>query len=526
MSDGARKTDGAAEADGTATPGAGAGELGEERRGRSAAEGEAQAAAAAPEPRDEFVTTRHTLVHPGGELAYTARAGRVVLRQDRVEDGVWKGRVAKAQLTITAYTADGADPRTRPVAFAFNGGPGSSSVWLHMGVLGPRRVVMGDAGALLPPPYGLADNPESLLAESDLVFIDPVSTGGSRVVTDGKPSEFHGFTADIESVGEIIRQWVTAEGRWLSPKFLIGESYGTTRAAGLVHHLQGEHGMYFNGLMLVSAILDFGTENFEHGGDRAHALYLPFYAATAHYHGLHEGRTLQEVVDEAAAYAARDYPYVLARGSRLSQAERREAVATVARLAGLSEDYVDRADLRIEHWRYFGELLRGRGLSAGRLDSRFTGPAASGIAEHMDADPSMDAILGPYAAAFQHYLHHELGVRDASPYRVFGKGVIEEWSYKEFENSPVYVVDRLSRAMRQNPHLGVHFAYGYYDGATPFSCAEDSVARLRIPASMREKLEHRYYEAGHMMYVHEPSRLAQCADLADFVRRRSARAEG
>ncbi|WP_404313083.1 peptidase S10 [Agrococcus terreus] len=470
---------------------------------------------------DELVTTHHTLATPGGELAYTARSGRVVLWEEQVEDHVYRGRKARAQVALTAYTLDGADPRERPVTFAFNGGPGSASVWLHMGVLGPKRVVMGDAGELLPPPYGVEDNPESLLAVSDLVFIDPVSTGRSRPVEGRKAKDFHGFTADIESVAEIIRQWTTAEGRWLSPKFLAGESYGTTRAAGLAQHLQEELGMYLNGLLLISSVLDFSTANFERSGDRAHAMYLPFYAATAWRHGFHEGRSLEEVVDEARAYAARDYAYALTRGARLTAEERAEAVATVARLTGLSEDYVSRADLRIEHWRYFGELLRDRGLTVGRLDSRFTGPAASGIAEHMDADPSMDAILGPYSAAYQHYLHHDLGVRDTGPYHVFGKGVIEHWSYKEFENAPVYVIDRLSRAMRQNPHLAVHLAYGWFDGATPFSAAEDSVAHLQIPESLRSNLEHRYYEAGHMMYVHEASRVAQSADLADFVRRRS-----
>lgn len=470
---------------------------------------------------DELVTTHHTLATPAGELAYTARAGRVVLWEERVEDDVFRGRKPRAQVAITAYTLDGADPTTRPVTFAFNGGPGSASVWLHMGVLGPKRVLMGDAGELAKPPYAVADNPESLLAVSDLVFIDPVSTGRSRPVEGAKAKDFHGFTADIESVAEIIRQWTTAEGRWLSPKFLAGESYGTTRAAGLAQHLQDELGMYLNGLLLISSVLDFSTAHFEQGGDRAHAMYLPFYAATAWQHGFHEGRTLSEVVDEARDYAARDYPYVLSRGARLTAEERVEAVSTVARLSGLSEDYVARADLRIEHWRYFGELLRDRGLTVGRLDSRFTGPAASGIAEHMDADPSMDAILGPYSAAYQHYLHHDLGVRDTGPFHVFGKGVIEHWSYKEFENAPVYVIDKLSRAMRQNEHLAVHLAYGWFDGATPFSAAEDSVAHLRIPESLRANLEHRYYEAGHMMYVHEASRLAQSADLADFVRRRS-----
>lgn len=481
------------------------------------------------EVADELVTTSHTLATDRGSLRYTARAGRVVLWGETVKDGVWQGRKPRAQVAVTSYTRDDADPVHRPVTFAFNGGPGSASVWLHLGLLGPKRVDMGDAGDLAPPPYGLVDNPQSLLAVSDLVFIDPVSTGRSRVVEGEQPKDFHGFTADIESVGEVIRQWVTAEGRWLSPKFLIGESYGTTRAAGLAEHLQGEHGMYLNGLMLVSAVLDFSTANFDRGGDRAHAMYLPFYTATAWYHGSlpdggrHGGRPLAEALEEAEEYAARDYPYVLARGSRLSSEERAEAVATLARLTGLDPDYVDRADLRIEHWRFFGELRRREGLTVGRLDSRFTGPAASGIAEHMDADPSMDAILGPYAAAHQHYLHHELGVRDTGPYHVFGKGVHEQWSYREFENAPVYVIDRLSRAMRQNPHLAVHVGYGWFDGATPYWCAEDSIAHLQVPAEARDRIEHRHYEAGHMMYVHEPSRLQQSEHLADFVGRHSHR---
>lgn len=490
-----------------------------------------QPATAASEPQqleDALVTTQHTLKLPKGKLEYTAKAGTVVLHRDEVEDGVFKGRKPAARIGITAYTADDADPLTRPVTFAFNGGPGSASLWLHMGVLGPRRVEMGDAGDLLPPPYGVVDNTESLLAVSDLVFIDPVSTGRSRVAEGGKAADFHGFTADIESVAEVIRRWVTANGRWMSPKFIAGESYGTTRASGLAAYLQDEMGMYLNGLMLISAVLDFSTGNFDKGGDRAHAMYLPFYAAVAHYHGKHGERPLEDVLAEAEAYAARDYPYVLGRGNRLTPEERAEAVLTVAKLTGLSEDYVDRADLRIEHWRYFGELLRDQGLTVGRLDARFTGPAASRIAEHMDADPSSDAIMGAFSAAYQHTLHHDLGVKDDDAYSIFARGAtkpyaIEEWSYKEFENAPVYVIDKLSRAMRANPHLAVHFAYGYFDGATPYSAAQDSVAHLQIPDSLRENLEHKYYPAGHMMYVHQPSRLQQCEDLADFVTRHSHR---
>ena len=408
------------------------------------------------------------------------------------------------------------------MTFAFNGGPGSSSVWLHLGLLGPRRVLMGDAGALLPPPYALADNPESLLAVSDLVFIDPVSTGYSRAVEGSKPEPFHGYQGDIESVAELIRTWTSRHQRWLSPKFVAGESYGTLRGAALVEHLQSRFGMYLNGLILISSVLDLSSIDFENQrNDRAHALYLPTYTAVAHYHGrLPRRRSLTAALAEAEEYAARDYPWVLSRGDRLTDRERATAVRRLAELTGLSEEYVDRADLRIEHWRFFGELLRDQRRTTGRLDARFTGPMASAIAESMDADPSLDAITGPYAAAFNHYVRNELGYANDLPYEQMTTRV-HPWSFRDFEGRPVDVTRKLERAMRANPHLKVQVAYGSYDGATPHFAAEDVIAHLQIPAELRSNIEHRYYESGHMMYVHEPSRRQQSADLADFVTRSS-----
>jgi carboxypeptidase C (cathepsin A) len=472
----------------------------------------------AQEPADDIVRTSHTISVAGGDLAYTASTGRVVLRDELYEDGVFSGATPRAEMSVTAYTLDGADPLTRPVTFAFNGGPGSSSVWLHLGLFGPRRVVMGDAGALLAPPYALADNAETLLAVSDLVFIDPVSTGWSRAVSGGKPGEYHGYAKDIDSVGELIRLWVTRNGRWMSPKLLAGESYGTLRAAALADHLQARYGMYLNGIMLISSVLDLGSIGLDEPNDRAHVNFLPTYAAVAHYHGKHPGRTLTEVLAEAEAYADRQYPWVLSQGSRLSAAERAEAVANLARLTGLSPEYVERADLRLEHVRFFTELLRDQGLSVGRLDSRFTGPAASGNAETFDADPSHDAISGPYAAAFNHYVRAELEYEQDLHYEQIS-GRVNPWSFKEFEGKSVDVTPRLARAMRQNPHLLVHVAYGYHDGATPYFAARDVVAHLNLPAGLVANIEHAYYEAGHMMYVHEPSRVQQSADLAAFVKR-------
>jgi carboxypeptidase C (cathepsin A) len=472
------------------------------------------------EPSDDLVANKHQLRVGRTTLDYTATTGRVVLRDEVYEDGRFTGLQAKAEMSMTSYVVDGGSEQ-RPVTFAFNGGPGSSSVWLHLGLLGPRRVLMGDVGALLPPPYALADNAESLLAVSDLVFIDPVSTGYSRVLEGTKPEPFHGYQGDVESVAELVRIWTSRHKRWMSPKFVAGESYGTLRGAALVEHLQSRHGMYLNGLVLISSVLDLSSVDFENQrNDRAHALYLPTYTAVAHYHGRLRRRSLKAALADAEEYAARDYPWVLSRGDRLTARERATAVRKLASLTGLSEEYVDRADLRIEHWRFYGELLRDERRTVGRLDGRFTGVAASAIAENMDADPSMDAISGPYAAAFNHYVRDELGYESDLPYEQITPRV-HPWSFKDFEGRPVDVTPKLERAMRANPHLQVHVAYGYYDGATPHFAAEDVVAHLRIPAELRANIEHRYYEAGHMMYVHEPSRRRQSRDLADFVTRAS-----
>jgi carboxypeptidase C (cathepsin A) len=467
-------------------------------------------------PADDLVTSSHTLRTPSGELAYTATAGRIVVRHEKHTEGTFDGHEPHAEVFVVAYTLDGAEPGTRPVTIAFNGGPGSSSVWLHLGLFGPRRVVMGDAGALTPPPWGLTDNEESLLAHSDLVFIDPVSTGYSRAVEGGKPAEFHGFTGDVETVGEVIRLWVTRNERWLSPKFLAGESYGTLRAAALAEHLQDRHGMYVNGLMLISSVLDMGTIRFTEGNDRPYPLFLPTYAAIAHHHGLHPGRALADVLADAADFADRDYPWALAQGNRLPDADLDRVAARLAALSGLDEGYVRRVRLRIEHQRFFRELLRGSGRTVGRIDGRFTGWEADDGGEMPGYDPSIAAITGPYTAAINSHVRTTLGYANDLPYEIL-TGRVKPWSYKEFEGRSVSVVGKLSAAMRANPHLRVHVACGYHDGATPYFAAEQVLAALPIPDELRDRIEVRYYEAGHMMYVHEPSRLQQSADLAAFV---------
>lgn len=479
---------------------------------------------AQPEERaahDDQVSTRHTLTIGSRTLRYTATTGRVVLRQEsKDEAGAFTGFQPKAEIFVTSYVVAPRKGQNRPVVFAFNGGPGSSSVWLHLGLLGPRRVDSGDVGALTPPPYALVDNPETLLAVADLVFIDPVSTGFSRPVDGEKAADFHGFTADLESVGEVIRLWTTRNNRWLSPKFLAGESYGTTRAAALAAYLQSTYALTLNGLILLSCALDYGTLDFDFHNDRACAGFLPTYAATAHYHGLHGRRTLRSVLAQAREYAEGDYLLALSRGHRLPAAQRRAHAERIAGLIGVSADWVERAGLRIEHQRYYTELLRAQGLVVGRLDTRFTGPASMGSPEVAGEDPSYSAISGAYSAAWNHYVRAELEYESDVPYTQLSFAANAEWSFKEFVGKPIDVTGQLAEVIRSNPHLRVHVAYGYYDGATPFAGVEDSLAHLDVPSTAM--IEEAYYEAGHMMYVHEPSRLQQSADLAAFITRTSA----
>jgi carboxypeptidase C (cathepsin A) len=466
------------------------------------------------EPRDDFVTTAHTLTAGGRELAYTATAGRLVLRQEVHTDDAFAGHLVKAEVFLTAYTLSSGEPGKRPVTFAFNGGPGSSSVWLHLGLLGPRRVVMGDAGELLAPPYALADNAESLLAVSDLVFIDPISTGYSRAAPGEKPKEFHGFQADLETVGEVIRLWTSRHGRWMSPKYLCGESYGTLRAAALADHLQHRYGLVLNGLMLISSILDIRTVQADGHNDAPYALFLPTYAAVAHYHGRGPYRDLRSTLRAAEELAGGPYLSALERGSRLGRPERAALVDTLAGLVGVAPEVVDRADLRLDDTRFFAELLRGEHRVVGRLDGRFTSWEPD--ADKAAVDPSYHAIVGPYTAALNHYVRAELGYASDLPYEVLTDRVYP-WSYKEFEGEHVQVTDRLAQAMRANPHLRVYVASGYYDGATPYYATEHTFAHLDIPPEARANLTFEYFAAGHMMYVHEPSRLTQSAQLSAFV---------
>jgi len=478
----------------------------------------------APKPAlaDQLSVTQHSATIGGRKISYSVTTGTMVLKEEAEKDGASEGYKPKATIFFVAYNKnDVSDTSQRPLTFSFNGGPGSSSVWLHLGVLGPKRVQMGDAGQLGSPPYRLLENQYSLLDESDLVFIDPISTGYSRPIEGEKASEYHGFKKDIESVGDFIRLYTSRYGRWSSPKFLIGESYGTTRAAGLSGYLQERHGMYLNGVMLVSSILDFSTARFDPGNDTPHVLFLPTYTATAWYHKKLPAdllkKSLRKVLDEVEAFASGEYALALFKGARLPLKEKRGIIEKLARYTGLSREYIEATNLRIHIQRFVKELLRDERRTVGRLDSRFKGMDRDSAGENFEYDPSYAAIQGPYTATLNHYVREELGFESDLPYEIL-TGLYSKWSFKEYENQYLNVAETLRKAINQNPHLQVYVGSGYYDFATPYFAADYTFSHMGLESELQGNISTYYYEAGHMMYVHLPSLRQMKSDLTRFIR--------
>lgn len=469
------------------------------------------------EPTDRIVTRGHAMTIGGRELRYTTTTGTVLLREEVEKEG----HKAKAEMFFVAYTLDDADPKTRPVTFSFNGGPGSSSVWLHLGLLGPRRVPAADA-AHLKAPYHLIDNELTLLRDSDLVFIDPIGTGFSRMLAGEKtnPNEYHEYQRDLESVGEFIRHYCSRHMRWASPKFLIGESYGTTRAAGLAGHLQERHGLYLNGVMLISAILNFQTARFVLGNDLPFVLFLPSYAVTAWYHGLLEEKlqalSLESLASEVRAFAEGEYASALMLGARLDAKRRARLVRTLARFTGLSIDYIDGTNLRIDIFRFVKELLRKDGAVVGRFDSRIRGRDRDRVGERFERDPSHDIVHGVYSSCLNDYVRRELGFESDLPYEILAP-LYPKWKFDDHGNQYLNAAETLRVAMMRNPHLKVFVGNGYYDLATPFFATEYTFDHLGVPDDLRPNVTMGYYEAGHMMYAHPPSLSALADDLASFV---------
>jgi carboxypeptidase C (cathepsin A) len=474
-----------------------------------------------PIAKDNLTESKHKVKIGGNEIEYTVTTGTMVLKEETPDrEKEFEGEKPKAEFFFVAYSKNGVDdPAKRPLTFSFNGGPGSSSVWLHLGLLGPRRVVMEFDGNLPKPPYQLTNNEFSLLDQTDLVFIDPVSTGYSRPVEGQKAKDFHGFKKDIESVGDFIRLYTTRYNRWLSPKFLIGESYGTTRASGLSGYLQERHGLYLNGIMLVSAVLNFQTIDFTPGNELPYVLFLPTYTATAWYHhALRVRRPLQKLLAEVQAFAVNEYAPALLKGAALPRREQQTIAEKLARYTGLSQEYIERSNLRIPDFRFFKELLRSRGRTVGRLDSRFLGIDADTLDDGTHNDPSYTNIIGPYTAAFYDYVRRELNFEKDIPYEILN-GQVWPWSYAQHENQFVYVAETLRQAMSINPHLKVFVANGYYDLATPYFATEYTFSHLGLDESLRDNVSMGYYEAGHMMYIHMPALEALKKDLAEFIQK-------
>ncbi|MEX0297932.1 MAG: S10 family peptidase [Kordiimonas sp.] len=471
--------------------------------------------AAGPIAEPKVWVSEHSGQFKGETVKYTTTTGETYLKN---ADGK-----PIASIFSTAYVKQGVkDPSTRPIAFFYNGGPGSASLWLHMGAWGPKRVAIpSDAKDDSAPPYPLIDNEEALLDVIDMVFIDPVGTGFSRVIGEGKKEDFYGVTEDARSIAQFIRLWLSENGRWNSPKYIGGESYGTTRSAAIVNELEGRfNDVALNGIILVSTILDFSARDTTQGNEMGYILALPTMAATARYHGkAGQGTTVEDFVDAARNFARTDYALALLKGNSLGDQERNSVRARLAHFTGLKESYLDRADLRVTPGRFYKELLRDEGKTVGRLDSRYTGTDYDSAGDSVDNDPSFYGIDASYTAAINSYLREDLGVDFERQYSVIG-GLGGSWNWKLSErgrNAYLNVAPYLGRALRENSGLRIFNAAGYYDFATPLYGAEYSLTRTGFDPS---RIDFKYYEAGHMMYVREADLIKLNDDIREFIKNR------
>jgi carboxypeptidase C (cathepsin A) len=394
-----------------------------------------------------------------------------------------------------------------------------------MGAFGPRRVVTADAEPTPPPPYKLVDNASTLLDKTDMVFIDPVGTGFSHATGKEQDKDFWGVDQDVKSLAQFITTYVNRNNRWNSPKFLIGESYGTFRSAALGNYLQSRDGMYLNGIDLISSVLDLGTLSFHTGDDMSYILYVPSYAATAWYHKVLSDRPadLNAFIDEARRFAQTDYAAALLKGSRLSAAEKADVAKKLSRYTGLSEDYLAKANLRVKLPQFMEELQRTRGLTTGRLDARYSGFTYNLLAETANSDPQSDAVTGAFTAVFNSYVRDELKFGQDKPYHAISTGVGSSWDWKHqgaegygFPGSPNVEGD-LVQAMLTNPHLKVEVENGLYDLATPFFATEYTMEHLGLPEKLQKNIGLKYYDAGHMMYVREEDLTKLKANIAAFI---------
>ncbi len=458
------------------------------------------------------IVTNHEITVVGEALKYSAHVGMLPLKNDDGDN--------EAGIFYMAYMREGIEDRkSRPIMFSFNGGPGSASVWLHLGALGPKRVQTMDDGMLPPPPYQVIDNEQTWLADTDLVFIDPVGTGFSKPRSAEVGKKYWGLQGDIQSVGEFIRLFLTRFQRWSSPVFIVGESYGTTRAAGLSGHLI-DRGIALNGIVLVSSILNFQTARFNKGNDLPFVLFLPTYTATAWYHGClgpDLRKDLGATLAEVEAFAAGDYAAALAKGDALTSEERQGIIKRLARYTGLAESYIDETELRIQIHRFCKELLRSEKRTVGRLDSRFKGIDALAATEYPDFDPAIAVITPPYTSAFNDYVRTELKYETDDVYQILGTGIKSPWDWGSAGNGYPDTSDALRAAFSKNPHMRVFVASGYYDLATPYFATEYTLSHMGLDPTLRANITTGEYEAGHMMYVHTESLAKLQADVSGFI---------
>ncbi|MBK5256514.1 MAG: carboxypeptidase [Vicinamibacteria bacterium] len=480
---------------------------------------EAKAALDAKAPPSARVwVSKHEIKIGGATLPYTATAGTMLITNDKDEP--------MALFGFTAYVKDGGDPRTRPIMFAYNGGPGSASAWLHMGILGPKRTVLDDLEANTRGPFRTVENEFTILDRSDLVMIDPVGTGLSRPIGKGEGKDFWGVDQDIRSVSDFILRYLTQYGRWAAPKFILGESYGGMRTAGVAYELLTKHNVALNGVVLVSPYLDFAGGNAGLNLSDAYVNFLPTYAATAWYHHALSNRPaeLQPFLREVEAFAQDVYAPVLFKGERAAAAERQTVLLGLARYTGLSTDYWDKANLRIDESHFLQELMRHKGVVAGRVDTRYTGGTLNALSEMTPYDPYGSAIAPAIVATFNDYYRQELKVESDHPYVLSGN-LWEDWDNRHAQPDFVLggkvpfantVVD-LAHAMTLNPKMKVLVQTGYFDLACPYRTVEYAIEHLAVAPAVRGNVTLAYYDAGHMMYVHPPSMEKFKRDLAGFV---------
>jgi carboxypeptidase C (cathepsin A) len=480
-------------------------------------------------PKEESSATDHTIRLGGQVIPYRAVAGTTLLRND-------KGEPTGLMYSVAYTRTDVKDPSTRPVSFFYNGGPGSATLWLHLGAFGPRRAFTSDAAFTPPAPYRLVDNTETLLDKTDLVFIDAMGTGYSRILAPATTKDFYGIDEDVDAFAQFIRTYLNRNNRWNSPKFLVGESYGTFRSAALVNHLQTREGMHFNGVVLISTVLDMSTITFGPGDDRSYVYYLPSYAAVAWYHRVLHSRPpeLEAFLAEARRFAQGDYAAALAKGARISAEEKQAAAARMAAFTGLSEEYLLKANLRVTLAQFNVELARGRGLTTGRIDARFTGFTQNLLSEFAQGDPEGPAVGGAFTALINTYNHEELKFGRDRTYHTSSGGA-REWNWKRrpatggFPGAPVRgggffpgapnVEGDLAQAMITNPRLLIEVENGIYDMATPFFATEFTMDHLGLPAEIQGHVEMKYYPAGHMMYLHDESRVRLHDNISAFIDR-------